>query len=148
MAKETYLEKCNFRHFKNFRSSMILTLTLDGSRSYQYAHTYRTTSTPDRMTLASSNTEIWPFKIRAISTFRKVWSYVIAFKEGNSKIRLRQAVDSWSTISFELHAGGDRPRKVQFSELQKLSDLDLDLGSGLSHNTGVHIQSRSTYTPN
>jgi len=27
---------------------------------------------------------------------------------------------------------------VQFSELQKLSDLDLDLGSGRSH-TGAHI---------
>jgi len=33
--------------------------------------------------------------------------------------------------------------EVQFSELQKLSDLDLDLGSGRSH-TGVHIRSRST----
>ena len=26
--------------------------------------------------------------------------------------------------------GGDRPRKVQFSEIQKPYDLDLDLGSG------------------
>jgi len=36
---------------------------------------------------------------------------------------------------------------VQFSELQKLSNLDLDLGSSRSH-TGAHIQSRSTHTPN
>jgi len=32
---------------------------------------------------------------------------------------------------------------VQFLELQKLSDLDLDRGSGRSH-TGAHMQSRST----
>ena len=29
-----------------------------------------------------------------------------------------------------VNGGGDRPRKVQFSELQKPSDLDLDLRSG------------------
>jgi len=32
-------------------------------------------------------------------------------------------------------------------ELQKLSDLDLDLGLGRSH-TGAHIWLRSTHTPN
>jgi len=36
---------------------------------------------------------------------------------------------------------------VQFSELQKLSDLDLDLRSGRSH-IGAYITSRSTHTPN
>jgi len=36
---------------------------------------------------------------------------------------------------------------VQFFELQKLIDLDLDLGSGQSH-TGVHMRSRYTHTPN
>jgi len=36
---------------------------------------------------------------------------------------------------------------VQFSELQKLRDLDLDLGSGRGH-IGTHIRSRSTHTPN
>jgi len=41
--------------------------------------------------------------------------------------------------------GGDRSRKVQFSELQKLDDLDLEHGSGQSH-TGAHIQLRSTHT--
>jgi len=34
---------------------------------------------------------------------------------------------------------------VQFLELQKLSNLALDLGSGHSH-TGVHIRLRSTHT--
>jgi len=36
---------------------------------------------------------------------------------------------------------------VKFSELQKLSELDLDLGSCRSQ-TGAHIRSRSTHIPN
>ena len=36
-------------------------------------------------------------------------------------------------------------RKVQFSQLRKLRDLDLDLGRG---HTGAHIWSRSTQTLN
>jgi len=39
------------------------------------------------------------------------------------------------------NGGGDRPRKVQFSEFQKLRDLDLDFGSGRGHTDG-HIRSR------
>jgi len=35
-------------------------------------NTYRTTSLPDRVTLASSSMEIWPFEICVISTFREV----------------------------------------------------------------------------
>jgi len=50
------------------------------------------TSIPDHVTLASSNTGIWPFQSPVISTFHKVWSHMIAYW-GNSKIRLRQAVD-------------------------------------------------------
>jgi len=42
---------------------------------------------------------------------------------------------------------GDRPRKVHFSQLRKLRDLDLDLRSSRGH-TGVHNWSRSTHTPN
>jgi len=38
----------------------------------------------------------------------------------------------------------DRPRKVQFSVLQKLHDLDFDFGLGRGH-TGVHIWLRSTH---
>jgi len=40
----------------------------------------------------------------------------------------------------------ERDTEVGFSELQKLSDLDVDLGSGRSH-TGAYIRSRSTHTP-
>ena len=35
---------------------------------------------------------------------------------------------------------------MQFLELQKLSDLDLDLASGRSY-TGAHVRLRSTHTP-
>jgi len=56
-------------------------------------NSYRTTSLPDDVTLASSNTEIWLFEIRVISIFCEVWSHVIAFWEGNSKIGLQHAVD-------------------------------------------------------
>jgi len=43
------------------------------------------------------------------------------------------------------NGGGDRPRKVHLSQLQKL--LDLHLRSGRGH-TGAHMWSRSTHTPN
>jgi len=32
----------------------------------------RITSLPDHVALASSNTDIWPFEVRVISTFREV----------------------------------------------------------------------------
>jgi len=34
-------------------------------------NTYRTTSMPSHVTIASSSTEIWPFEIRVISTSTK-----------------------------------------------------------------------------
>ena len=37
---------------------------------------------------------------------------------------------------------------MQFSQIQKLRDLDLDLGSGRGHTGGAHIWLRSTHTPN
>jgi len=45
------------------------------------------------VTVASRSSEIWPFEFREIWTFGEVWTLVIAFLEGNSKIRLWQAVD-------------------------------------------------------
>jgi len=41
--------------------------------------------------------------------------------------------------------GGDRPRKVKFSQLQKLRDLDLRSGQG---HAGAHTWWRSTHRPN
>jgi len=77
----------------------------------------------------------------------------MAFVEGNSKIGLRQAVDQSCAIIINHqfwapceNGEGDRPRKVQFLELQMPRDLDFDLGSGRGH-TGAYMWSRSTHTP-
>jgi len=47
---------------------------------------------PNRVTVASRTTEIWPFEFREISSFGEVGTLVIAFLEGNSKIGLGQAI--------------------------------------------------------
>jgi len=57
-------------------------------------NTCRTTSIFNHLTIASRTTDIWSFEFREISTFRDVWTLVITFLEGNSKIGLRQAVDN------------------------------------------------------
>jgi len=94
-------------------------------------NTCRTTSMPNHLTVASRTAEIWPFEFREISTVRELWTLVIGFLEGNSKIGLWQAVDQvpyyyLQTTNHQFWAprengGGDRPRK-----LHKLHDLDLD----------------------
>ena len=115
----------------------------------------RTRSLPNNVTIASCTTEIWPSEFREISTLDEVWTPVIAFLETNSKIGLRQAVvhvPYYITTNHQFWAPrknsrGDRPTKVQLSQLRKLRDLDLR--SGRDH-TDVHnfIWSRSTQTPN
>jgi len=130
-----------------------VTLTLDRVKVTSTYSTYRTTSTPNHVTVASCNTEIRAFEFHEIWTFGEVWTLVIAFQEGNSKIGLRQAVGlvhvpyyhhQSSVLSSMQNGGGDRPRKVQFSQILKLRD---DLKSGRGH-TGAHMWSRSTYRPN
>ena len=54
-------------------------------------NTYRTTSVADHV--ASRNTDIQHCEVGVISTFREVWSHVIAFWEENLEIGLWQAVD-------------------------------------------------------
>jgi len=64
-----------------------------GSRSHQHTYTCTTTSMPNDLTVVSrTTTKIWLFEFYEISTFREVWTPVIAFLEGNSKIRLQEAV--------------------------------------------------------
>ena len=58
-----------------------------GSRSHQ--HTQYLTN---HLTVASRSTETWPFEFREILTFGEVWTVVIAFILGKSKIGLWQAV--------------------------------------------------------
>jgi len=86
------------------------------------------------------------YEYMAIWNSCEVWTHVIAFLEGNSKTGLQQAADQVPSI-ITIHqlwplwhnGGWDRPRKVQvqFLELQKPCDIDLDLGSGQSH-TGAN----------
>jgi len=55
-------------------------------------NTCRTTSVPNHLTVAWRTAEIRSFQFHKISTFCEVWTLVIPFLEGNSKIRLQQAV--------------------------------------------------------
>jgi len=71
-----------------------LDLHLGSGQGHTSMHnTCRTTKLPDHVTVFSSSTEIRPFEFREISTVCVVWTIVIAFLEGNSKIGLPQAVD-------------------------------------------------------
>ena len=97
--------------------------------------TCRTTCTLNYVIVASRITEIWPFEFRQISILDEVWTLVITFLDGNSKIGLQQAVvqvpyygHQPSVLSSRQNGGEDRPRKVHFSQLRKLRDLDLRSG--------------------
>jgi len=89
-------------------SSMLRDLDLGCGQGHINIHsTCRTSSLPNHVTVASHTTKIWPFEFREISTLDDVWTLVIAFLEGNSKIGLRQCspgrILSPPTISFEVH---------------------------------------------
>jgi len=93
MLDEIDLEKCNFRKFSEIQKPRELDVDLGSGQCYTDIHsTCRTTSVPNRVTVSSRSTEIWPFESRKISTFRQVWTPLRACFEGNSKIGLRQAV--------------------------------------------------------
>jgi len=86
MAEEIYLEKCNFRKFSEIQKPRDLYLDLGSGQGHMSMHnTYSTTSVSNHVAVALSNTKIWHFEIRLLSTFREVWSHVIASWEGNSK---------------------------------------------------------------
>ena len=83
-----------FASCQKFKSPVTLTLTLDRVKvksTYTYS-TCRSTCRPNHVTVALHSTEIWPFEFRQISILDEVWTLVIAFLDGNSKIWLRQAV--------------------------------------------------------
>jgi len=76
-----------------FGSSKDLDLDVGSGQGHISMHnTCCTTSMSNHLTVASRSTEIWPFEFHEKSTFCEVWTLVIAFLEGNWKIRLRQAV--------------------------------------------------------
>jgi len=92
-AEEINLEMCSYEQLSEVQ--MLRDLDLDIGSSQGHVNIYsicRTTHMPNHVTVASRTTEIWPFEFCQISTLDKVWTLVIAFPEGNSKIELRQAV--------------------------------------------------------
>jgi len=134
---------------RKFKCYMSLTMTLDRIKvTSTYTVHIGLLVCPTMLTVASHTTEIWPFECREISTFGEVWTLVIQ-KSGSEKLYPRSHT---IIISHEFWAprqsgGGDRPRIVQFSQLRKVRDLDLDLRSGRGH-AGAHMWWRSIHTPN
>jgi len=92
VAEQTDLEMCSYGQLSEVQ--MLRDLDLGCSQGHMDIHsTCRTSSMPNHETVALRSTKIWPFEFREISTFGEVWTLVIAFLEGNSKIGLRQAAD-------------------------------------------------------
>jgi len=154
---EIELEMCIYGQLSEVQMLRDIDLNLGSGQGDTNIHsTCRTTSLPNHVTVTSRSTEIWPFEFREISTLDEVWTLVIAFLQGNSKIGLRQAVARSHTITTNhqfwasrQNGGGDGRRKEHFSQLWKLRDLDLDLDlRSCRGHTGAHMWSRSTHTPN
>jgi len=98
-------------------------------------NTYRTTSVPEHVTIASSSMEIWLFEIRIILTFREVRtcdSFLKRKLENRALTGCRlDPVLSWSAISFELHAKMAeeiRVEKCNFRKFRSPVTLTLTLG--------------------
>jgi len=89
MAEEIDLECAVMGNCRKFKCSV--TLTLDHANIHSTCRT-RTTCVLNHVTVVSRSTEIWPFEFRQILILDEVWTLVIAFLDGNSKIGLRQAV--------------------------------------------------------
>ena len=91
VAEEIDLETCSYGQLSEVQ--MVCDLDLGSGQGHVSIHSMcRTTCLLNYVTVASRITEIWPFEFRQISILDKVWSLVIAFLDGNSKIGLRQAV--------------------------------------------------------
>jgi len=110
MEEEMDVEKCNFQ---NFRPWPWL-----GQGHISIHNMCRTTSMPNHVTLSSSNTEIWPFKIRVILRFHEVWtpdSFLTRKLENLALTSCRPGpILSQSTISFEL-----RPKMAEEKDLER-----------------------------
>jgi len=93
MAKEIDVEMCSYGQLSEVQ--MLCDLDLDLGWGHGHINIYstcRTSSVPNHVTVASRTTEIRPLEYREIWTYGAVWTLVIAFPEGNSKIGLRQTV--------------------------------------------------------
>jgi len=86
---EIDLEMCSYGQLLEVQ--MLRDLDLDSGSDQGHINIHSMCSTcslPNHVTVASRTTEIWLFEFREISTLDEVWTLVIAFLEGNSKIRL------------------------------------------------------------
>jgi len=73
VAEEINLEMCSYEQLSEVQ--MLCDLDLDLGSSQGHINIYsicRTTRMPNRVTVASRTTEIWPFEFRQISTLDKV----------------------------------------------------------------------------
>jgi len=93
VAEEIDLEMCSYGQLSEVQ--MVCDLDLDLGSGQGHVNIYSTCRTACKLNhvrVASSTTEIWPFEFRQISILDEVWTLVIAFLDGNSKIWLWQAV--------------------------------------------------------
>jgi len=146
VAEEIDLEMCIYGQLSEVQMVRVIDLGLGSGQGHS---TCRTTNLPKHVTVVSRKTEIRPFKFRKILTIGEVWTLVIAFLGGNSKIGLRQAVDQVPYYDYQPSVLTELRAKVaeemavemcsygQLSEVQMLHDLDFDLGSGQGH---INIQ--------
>jgi len=99
IAEEINLQKCNFWQLSQLQKPCDFDLDLGlGQGNISINTTCSTTSTTNRVTVVSDSTKIWPCEMRVIWRCHEVWTPLIAFLEGNSKIGLQQAVDQVHTI--------------------------------------------------
>ena len=73
MAAEIDLEMCSYGQLSEVQKPRDLDLALGSGEGHISMHnTCSTTSVPNRVTVASRSTEIWPFEFREISTIGEV----------------------------------------------------------------------------
>jgi len=93
MVEEIDLELYSYGQLSEVQMLRDLDLDLGSGQGQVSIHsTCRTTCKLTHVTVVSRTTEIWPFEFRQILILDEVWTLVIAFLDGNSKIRLRKAV--------------------------------------------------------
>ena len=73
MAEEIDLEMCSYGQLSEVQMLRDLDLGLESGQGHVSMHnTCSTTSMPNRVTVASRSSKIWPFEFREISTFGEV----------------------------------------------------------------------------
>jgi len=93
VAEEIYVEMCIYGQLSEVQMVRDLDLDLGSGQGHINIHsTCTTTCRPNHVTVALRSTEIWPFECRQMSILDEVWTLMVAFLDGNSKIGLRQAV--------------------------------------------------------